>query len=174
MQSVQLAIADCRYAAMVREALSRSCAWHVEIGRAPGPVAERRLGPGRTGIRAAAPPPVQSRTRRTDRAQRAPGLRIPGAGMGSRHPFRGLGRRFHQYRVAGHHGGGPPCRKIRHNRRCERNYPQSASKSASIAPLKFPSDPKRCRIHKLVVLSLGRPRALSLIPKRRTRRWIAL
>jgi DNA-binding NarL/FixJ family response regulator len=30
MQRVQLAIADTAYAAAVREALSRSCAWHVE------------------------------------------------------------------------------------------------------------------------------------------------
>lgn len=30
MQTVQLSIADGRYAASVREALSRSCAWHVE------------------------------------------------------------------------------------------------------------------------------------------------
>ncbi len=30
MQTVQLSIADCAYAAAIREALSRSCAWHVE------------------------------------------------------------------------------------------------------------------------------------------------
>jgi hypothetical protein len=30
MQTVQFSIADGRYAARVREALSRSCAWHVE------------------------------------------------------------------------------------------------------------------------------------------------
>jgi hypothetical protein len=30
MQTVQLSIADGQYAATVREALSRSCAWHVE------------------------------------------------------------------------------------------------------------------------------------------------
>jgi hypothetical protein len=30
MQTVQLSIADGQYAAAVREALSRSCAWHVE------------------------------------------------------------------------------------------------------------------------------------------------
>ena len=30
MQTVQLSLADGRYAAAVREALSRSCAWHVE------------------------------------------------------------------------------------------------------------------------------------------------
>jgi hypothetical protein len=30
MQTVQLSIADGRYAATVREALSRNCAWHVE------------------------------------------------------------------------------------------------------------------------------------------------
>jgi hypothetical protein len=30
MQTVQLSIADSQYAATVREALSRSCAWHVE------------------------------------------------------------------------------------------------------------------------------------------------
>jgi hypothetical protein len=30
MQTVQLSIADCAYAAALREALSRSCAWHVE------------------------------------------------------------------------------------------------------------------------------------------------
>jgi hypothetical protein len=30
MQTVQLAIADCGYAAELREALSRSCAWHVD------------------------------------------------------------------------------------------------------------------------------------------------
>ena len=30
MQSVQLSIADGRYAATVREALSRTCAWHIE------------------------------------------------------------------------------------------------------------------------------------------------
>ena len=30
MQTVQLSIADSQYAATVREALSRSCAWHIE------------------------------------------------------------------------------------------------------------------------------------------------
>src|ERR1051325_7331656 len=35
MQSVQLSIADGRYAAVVREALSRTCAWHVETGPVP-------------------------------------------------------------------------------------------------------------------------------------------
>jgi hypothetical protein len=32
MQSVQLSIADGRYEAAVREALARSCAWHIESG----------------------------------------------------------------------------------------------------------------------------------------------
>ena len=32
MQTVQLSIADGRYAAAVREALSRNCAWHIESG----------------------------------------------------------------------------------------------------------------------------------------------
>jgi hypothetical protein len=35
MQSVQLSIADGQYAAIVREALSRSCAWHVEAVERP-------------------------------------------------------------------------------------------------------------------------------------------
>ena len=35
MQSVQLSIADGQYAATVREALARSCAWHVEAGECP-------------------------------------------------------------------------------------------------------------------------------------------
>jgi hypothetical protein len=35
MQTVQLSIADGRYAATVREALARSCAWHVESGPVP-------------------------------------------------------------------------------------------------------------------------------------------
>jgi hypothetical protein len=35
MQTVQLSIADDRYAASVREALSRSCAWHVEAVERP-------------------------------------------------------------------------------------------------------------------------------------------
>jgi len=35
MQSVQLSIADCQYANTVREALSRSCAWHVEAVECP-------------------------------------------------------------------------------------------------------------------------------------------
>jgi hypothetical protein len=35
MQSVQLSIADGRYAAIVREALSRSCAWQVEAVERP-------------------------------------------------------------------------------------------------------------------------------------------
>jgi hypothetical protein len=35
MQSVQLSIADGQYAATVREALSRSCAWHVEAVEHP-------------------------------------------------------------------------------------------------------------------------------------------
>jgi hypothetical protein len=30
MQTVQLSIADCKYAAELREVLCRSCAWHVE------------------------------------------------------------------------------------------------------------------------------------------------
>ena len=37
MQTVQLAIADGMYAAALREALSRSCAWHVESVGCPDP-----------------------------------------------------------------------------------------------------------------------------------------
>ena len=37
MQTVQLSIADRVYAATVREALSRSCAWHVESVDRPDP-----------------------------------------------------------------------------------------------------------------------------------------
>jgi hypothetical protein len=37
MQTVQLSIADGHYAAAVREALSRSCAWHVEALERPDP-----------------------------------------------------------------------------------------------------------------------------------------
>jgi hypothetical protein len=37
MQAVQLSIADGVYAAAVREALSRSCAWHVESVDRPDP-----------------------------------------------------------------------------------------------------------------------------------------
>jgi hypothetical protein len=35
MQSVQLSIADSQYANMVREALTRTCAWHVEAVEQP-------------------------------------------------------------------------------------------------------------------------------------------
>ena len=35
MQTVQLSIADGQYAAAIREALSRSCAWHVETADSP-------------------------------------------------------------------------------------------------------------------------------------------
>jgi hypothetical protein len=35
MQTVQLSIADGRYAAAVREALARNCAWHVESSPVP-------------------------------------------------------------------------------------------------------------------------------------------
>ena len=37
MQTVQLSIADAGYSAAVREALSRSCAWHVESVTRPDP-----------------------------------------------------------------------------------------------------------------------------------------
>ena len=37
MQTVQLSIADCGYAAAIREALARSCAWHVETVEVPDP-----------------------------------------------------------------------------------------------------------------------------------------
>ena len=37
LQTVQLSIADSVYAASVREALSRSCAWHVESVDCPDP-----------------------------------------------------------------------------------------------------------------------------------------
>ena len=37
MQTVQLALADGMYAAVLREALSRSCAWHVESVGRPDP-----------------------------------------------------------------------------------------------------------------------------------------
>ena len=37
MQTVQLAIADGMYAAALREALSRTCAWHVEAVGRPDP-----------------------------------------------------------------------------------------------------------------------------------------
>jgi len=35
MQTVQLSIADCQYAAGLREVLCRSCAWHVEVVERP-------------------------------------------------------------------------------------------------------------------------------------------
>jgi len=37
MQTVQLSIADCGYAGSIREALARSCAWHVETVERPDP-----------------------------------------------------------------------------------------------------------------------------------------
>ena len=37
MQTVQLSIADGRYEASLREALARSCAWHIESAKAPDP-----------------------------------------------------------------------------------------------------------------------------------------
>ncbi len=37
MQGIQLSIADSRYAAAIREALARSCAWHVESVDRPDP-----------------------------------------------------------------------------------------------------------------------------------------
>ena len=37
MRTVQLSIADAKYAAAVREALCRSCAWHVESVDMPDP-----------------------------------------------------------------------------------------------------------------------------------------
>jgi hypothetical protein len=37
MQTVQLSITDTEYSASVREALSRSCAWHVESVERPDP-----------------------------------------------------------------------------------------------------------------------------------------
>ena len=37
MQTVQLSIADCAYAAAIREALSRSCAWQVQAVDRPDP-----------------------------------------------------------------------------------------------------------------------------------------
>lgn len=43
MQTVQLSIADGRYEATVREALARSCAWHVESAKAPDPSQESVL-----------------------------------------------------------------------------------------------------------------------------------
>jgi hypothetical protein len=42
-QTVQLSIADGPYAAAVREALSRSCAWHVETVERPDPAHEAVL-----------------------------------------------------------------------------------------------------------------------------------
>jgi hypothetical protein len=43
MQTVQLSIADGQYAAAVREALSRSCAWRVESVKSPDPSQEAVL-----------------------------------------------------------------------------------------------------------------------------------
>jgi hypothetical protein len=43
MQTVQLSIADCAYAATIREALSRSCAWHVETVDRPDPLQQAVL-----------------------------------------------------------------------------------------------------------------------------------
>jgi len=40
MQTVQLSIADSHYAAAVKEALSRSCAWHLESVDRPDPSQE--------------------------------------------------------------------------------------------------------------------------------------
>ena len=46
MQTVQLSIADRVYAAAVREALSRSCAWRVESVDRPDPGSQMRPGSG--------------------------------------------------------------------------------------------------------------------------------
>ena len=47
MQAVQMSIADCRYAGALREALTRSCAWHVESVESQ---IERYLGHLRTAL----------------------------------------------------------------------------------------------------------------------------
>ena len=102
MQTVQLSISDAAYAATVREALSRSCAWHVESVDRADPSQHCVLVLDETAL-ARLPLPLSNPERVVlDHPQ---GSLVTGPGMGGRGRFRSVGRRSHQHRSARHHGG---------------------------------------------------------------------
>ena len=90
MQTVQLSIADGVYAAAVREALARSCAWHVESVESPGPVAALRAGAGSKPRLARLPLPLSNPERVVLITRKDP--QIAGRGLGSRHRVRGVAK----------------------------------------------------------------------------------
>jgi hypothetical protein len=104
MQTVQLTIADCQYAATVREALSRSCAWHIEAVEQPdlschGVMVLDELAFARLPLPLSNPGRVVLITRQEP----------PAPQFLAQHRFRSLCGRSPQYRAACHHGSGPAC-----------------------------------------------------------------
>ena len=90
MQTVQLAIADGAYAAAVREALSRSCAWHVESVDRPDPSQHCVLVLDEAAFARLPLPLIQSGAGRPDHPQGSP---VAGPGLGGRHRFRRVAKR---------------------------------------------------------------------------------
>ena len=120
MQTVQLSIADGQYAATVREALSRSCAWHVESVDHPDPSQHCVMVLDEPAF-ARLPLPLSNPERVVLITRKDPRLSI-GAGLGGRHRLRGLRRGSHQHGSARDHGGGFACCKIPRSG-SERNIP---------------------------------------------------
>ena len=106
MQTVQLAIADGMYAAALREALSRSCAWHVESVGAPDPSQHCVLVLDEAALERL-PLPLSNPERIVLITQQRSAT--DGGSLGGRDRVGGQRARLHQHRSAGDHGGGAAC-----------------------------------------------------------------
>ncbi len=133
MQTVQLSIADGPYAAAVREALSRSCAWHVETVDSPDPSQQCVLVLDELAF-ARLPLPLSNPERIVLIArEESPS---PGPGVGSRHRFRGFRGRSPQHRPARHHGGGPARCKNPRTQPIRAKYPPLQLRICANSPTK--------------------------------------
>jgi hypothetical protein len=142
MQAVQLSITDGPYATAVREALSRSCAWHVETVNCPNPACQSVLVLDESAF-ARLPLPLSNPERIVLIAHKNPQVLAQAweAGIVSvisaEDPMNTvlLAIMAAALRVAHSHGSANPSDIS----------PTSGSDTASIAPPKQPSGSKRCK-----------------------------
>ena len=137
MQTVQLAIADGMYAAALREALSRSCAWHVESVGRPDPSQHCVMVLDQSAL-GRLPLPLSN----PERIVLITHKRCPtdGRSLGGRHRIRGQRARPHQHRPAGHHGRGVACRQTPRILSPERDFPQRRDCACATTPI--PPEPR--------------------------------
>ena len=165
MQTVQLAIADGMYAAALREALSQSCAWHVEAVGRPDPSRQCVMVLDEAALERL-PLPLANPERIVLITQRDPHLLAEAweAGIVSvvseQDPISTvlLAIMAAALRVAKHHGSSFP----------ERNFPHRRDGACAITPRKSGiSDPNVVKLNRLAGLRLGLRRALTFSLERR-------